>query len=393
MPELDFLKKNIEEKKKVEKEAQSERAPPETQTENIEQVEKIVERMKQKYKESGLEFEEAGGKMGELRKIVAEGKTSDVEIQRVEDLSEMRDPTIKQIGNFYLKFQKIFSPIANIISKLPLIEKLDFYLYSANMKFSLKQYIAISTVITLLVFIFGMVLFTAGYSMLKLNIFLTLVLVIVSSFFMAIFALVIVLLIPSNKAKARGSDITTELPFALRHMSTELKAGLGLYRTLQTIASADYGVLSEEFSRTINEVEEGTDTKDALKHMAARVQSKELSNALIHIVRALKTGGNLSEVMNDIAKDVAFSVQTNIRDFAEKMNFFGVVFIFFVIVGPVMVAILGGIRNTPLSSLTGVDAFSALPLDPFMLAVFYLGIMPVALFMMIMYLRMIQPKI
>ena len=68
---------------------------------------------------------------------------------------------------------------------------------------------------------------------------------------------------------------------------------------------ADYGELSEEFSRTINEIEEGTDTKLALRHMALRTQSKALRNSLIHVIRALRTGGNLSVIMNDIADDVS----------------------------------------------------------------------------------------
>lgn len=184
----------------------------------------------------------------------------------------------------------------------------------------------------------------------------------------------------------RGDAISVELPFALRHMATELKAGIGLYKTLQTIATSDYGVLSEEFARTISEVEEGTDTKDALRHFALRTQSKALRSALFHIIRAMKTGGNLSQTMNTIAEDVSFDLIVSIRDFAEKMNFFGVIYIFIAIVAPVFVGIIGSITNAPIS-------VGSVALSPLAIAGIYLVGMPLILGFLILYLKMMQPRV
>ena len=212
--------------------------------------------------------------------------------------------------------------------------------------------------------------------------------IIVPAILFFIFTLLIMLLIPKSVAERRGESLSAELPFALRHMATELKAGIGLYRTLQTIATSDYGVLSEEFSRTINEIEEGTDTKDALRHFALRTQSKSMRSALVHIIRAIKTGGNLSDTMGRIAEDVSFDLRMKVRDFSEKMNFFGVIFIFGAIVLPVFVAILGAIVNAPLGL-----SIASLPLTPINILVIYLVGMPLGLLFIIFYLKMIQPKV
>jgi len=161
-----------------------------------------------------------------------------------------------------------------------------------------------------------------------------------------------------------------------------------LYKTLQTIAQADYGVLSEEFARTIAEIEEGTDTRDALRHFASRTQSKAMRNALLHIIRALKTGGNLSDIMNRIAEDVSFELRMRMRDFAEKMNFLGVIFIFSGIVLPVFVAILGAIANAPLGFIS-----QAIPLSVPLLMMFYLLFMPAVLILLMYYLYIAQPKV
>jgi len=196
--------------------------------------------------------------------------------------------------------------------------------------------------------------------------------------------------IPRNAAKSRGEKVGVELPFALRHMSTELKAGIGLYRTIQAIAAADYGPLSEEFSRTISEIEEGTETRLALKHFALRTQSNALSNALMHVIRAMKTGGNLSSVMSEIAEDVSFELRTKMKEFSEKMNFFGVIFIIMAIVMPVFIAILAGIRNAPIGT---ESVFSSLPLGPMEVAVFYLVAMPMLMGLLIIFIMMSQPKV
>ena len=173
-------------------------------------------------------------------------------------------------------------------------------------------------------------------------------------------------------------------------MATELRAGIGLYRTLQTIAAADYGDLSEEFARTITEIEEGTDTQVALKHFALRTQSRALRNALIHVIRALKSGGNLSDVMNAIAEDVAFELRVKIQEFAEKMHFFGVIYIYMAIVVPVFVGILGLIKAANIGAQAGFDR---IPLTPEVLAIFYVLFMPMILIYLMFFISLTQPKV
>jgi len=340
MAKLDDLRKNIEEKKKKGK------SPEESlETVDYDQVEKIVGRMKKKYREQGVEFEEVGGKLGELRGIIAEGEQAKISVQKVEDLQEFHSPIVKQLGSFYMFFKAPFQPISNLLKRLPLANDIRYYLYSANMKYSLSQWLAVSIAAAALAGLFIFVILLAVSYLFELSFSYSVIFGIV----VGMFTMLIMLMIPKSKAKNRGDAVSVELPFALRHMATELKAGIGLYKTLQTIATSDYGILSEEFARTINEVEEGTDTKEALRHFALRTQSKALRSALFHIVRALKTGGNLSSIMNTIAEDVSFDMRVKIRDFSERMNFFGVIYIFIAIVLPVFVAIIGSVTNAPIS--------------------------------------------
>jgi len=378
MSTLKNLREKIEEKKQKKETSSSK----ERETVDMDQVENIVNRMKKKYVEQGIELEQAGGKLGELRGIIAEGETAKIDVQKVEDLQEFQNPTVKQIGNIYLLLRVVFDPVSNLIKKFPIASDIRFYLYSANMRYSLSQWIAVSIVSSFLGAVFIFVLFFALTFIVAFNPLIAAGMALVFGWLI----LFVLLFLPKSKATARGEQVSAELPFALRHMATELKAGIGLYKTIQTIASSDYGVLSEEFSRAISEIEEGTDTKDALRHFALRTQSKALRSALFHIIRAMKTGGNLSEIMNTIAEDVSFDARNKIRDFAEKMNFFGVIYIFIAIVAPVFITIFGAVTNAPIS----VATFAIAPLA---IAGILIPGMAMVLGFLIFYLKSIQPRV
>jgi len=353
---------------------------------DLDKVELIVSRIKQKYEKEGLLDKVESSKLGELRSLIAEGKRGKIEVMTPSDLRDSYNPYVKSLGNIYLSLQKLFKVFADrLFNYIPGRKTLAYELYSANINYSTSQYLAISSVISVLSTIFvGVLLFCMFFI---LDVSLIYALFLTAGFFLAISILAI--RYPAIIANSRAKSIERELPFALRHMATELRAGVGLYRVLQSIAISDYGIFSEELAKTIAEVEEGADTQDALKNLSLRTKSFALKNAINHLLRALKTGGNLSEVMNSIADEVSFELRIEIESFAEKMNFFGVIYIFAGIVVPVMIAVLGGIRNAPLG--TGLSFFSALPLTPLIITVLYVVLLPLVLFALVYYIKTIRP--
>jgi len=298
---------------------------------------------------------------------------------------------VKKIGLFYLKLQGILKPIKKFLKNFPIGSEVGYYLYSANMQYSPNQYLALASaggficaLVTLIV------VFMLSFTM--QNIVIIAIVPFVIAFAAWLISTLVLLYIPKQRAIALGNACSIELPFALRHMATELKAGIGLYKTVQTIAVNDYGKLSEEFARAINEVEEGSDTRIALKHLALRTQSKPLKKTINHILRAMRIGGNLSETMNDIAEDVSENIKNKIIIFSQNMNFFAVIFIFVGIVLPVAVMILGAIRNSPIAA-TGQELFKNIPLTPEVLFFFFLVIMPAIFAMMIFMVYSTQPTV
>lgn len=385
MPLLNDLRKKIEEKK----EKSIRKSPLDDTGEasiDIAEVENIVKKMKKKYKDEGVEFGEEDDELNSLRGVITGSAGPQATTQPVSDLLEFQSPLISQLGKFFLTFELFMNPLVKGLKRFPISKELAYYLYSANMNYSVQQYLALAIAAASIAFIFMLILGVMGSIILGYRILLAFSIAIVAF----IFTLLITLFIPKSVAQKRGDEISTELPFALRHISTELRAGIGLYKTLQTIATSDYGTLSQEFARTINEIEEGTDTQQALRHFALRTQSRALRSALLHIIRALKTGGNLSAMMSEIAEDVSFDLRLRISDFAEKMNFFGVIFIFGAIVMPVFLAILGAVANAPLGS---VSLTSSLNLPPQVILIIYTVLMPMILGFLVFYLKITQPRV
>jgi len=355
---------------------------------DMEKVDAIVTRIKEKYEKEGLLDKVESNKLGELRSIIAEGKRSKVEVMKPSDLKTDYNPSVRSIGNIYSSLKSFFGFIIDKLYKfVPGRNDLAYELYSANISYSTAQFLAMAAVISSFVTIFVTVLLFVLFYMFDVNLLYALV----GGVFVFVIFSIWIMQYPASVANARAREIDRQLPFALRHMAAELRAGIGLYRVLQSVAVADYGVLSEELAKTIAEVEEGTDTKDALKNLALRTKSFALKNAINHLLRALKTGGNLSEAMNNIADEVAFDIRMQIETFTEKMNFFGVIYIFVGIVVPVMLAILSGIRNAPLG--TSISFFSALPLTPLVITLIYVVLLPLGLFILVYYIKSTRPLV
>jgi len=356
---------------------------------DLDAVQNIVTKMKKKDKGVGSDNPVSESHLKEIRDIISQGKLAKLNIDTETKLLGNSESRLdKKIVSFYKPLQTIINKIVEVVVKNKLGKNIAFNLYSANIKRSLVQHLVISIIWSIVISIL-----VSGFMSILFIFFSPLFLIIIPFVFLCLFVfsfLVVGFLRPLQKANLRGIMIDTELPFALRHLATELQAGIGLYKTIYSIANNDYGVLSDELSRTIIEIENGTDTKTALRHTALRSKSKNFNVALFHIVRTLNTGGNLAESVNGLADTVSFDLMESSKAFGEKMNFFGIIFIFVAIVLPVFIAILASIANSPIGE--GGEAFLPGVMGPNLLIVIYLIIMPIIFIFVIYYIKLIEPK-
>ncbi len=356
---------------------------------DLDAVQNIVTKMQKKTSKQGTAQGMAEGHLKELRSIISEGKLSKLNVDSEAKLiSNSESPLEKSTAKLYKPMSGIVNKLVLMLIRNPIGKKISYYLTSANYKRTLVQHLVFSVIFAILAS--GFISLILGIILGVINPLFLVIIPFVFVIFLIILILVFAYMIPMQKAKARGIMIDVELPFALRHIATELQAGIGLYKVLQSVGKNDYGVLSEEISRTIIEIENGTDTKTALRHTALRSQSKNFNISLFHIVRTLNTGGNLAMTINGVADTVSFDLLESAKVFGEKMNFFGIIFIFTAIVLPVFAAILGAIANAPL----GQDGALFMPgvMTPATLTIIFVVVLPIIFIFLVYYIKMIEPK-
>jgi flagellar protein FlaJ len=196
---------------------------------------------------------------------------------------------------------------------------------------------------------------------------------------MAIF----IVFLPQMRKGKKSSDAAKELPFALRQMATELRAGTGLHDSMRSISLSGYGPLSEEFSRTLEEIRYGETTEKALIDMSERINSEGLQRAVYQITRTLNSGGDLAKTLSVIADDTAYELRMKLKDYAQKLNSFTMIYMFIAILFPVITMIM------LIAASTVMGAF----IPPILLLIIYLFFFPAIVIFMAYMIKRLEPQI
>lgn len=188
---------------------------------------------------------------------------------------------------------------------------------------------------------------------------------------------------PDIKHEKRRKNILKVLPFALRELSTELKAGIGLFDALQTIVKSDYGELSEEFKITLNEIQYSTNYIDAFKNLSKRVNSQVFDNVINQITRTLTNGGNLSDILNTIADEHTRNMKIKYKEYSEKLNSVMLMYMFIAVLIPVILFIMIIAATTVIGSIIQGEFIILL----------YLVFFPLIITFVIIFIKNMEPTI
>lgn len=205
----------------------------------------------------------------------------------------------------------------------------------------------------------------------------------------AVFGLIILVMsgvivfLPNLKKGSRSGEASRELPFALRQMATELRAGIGLHDSMRSVALSGYGPLSEEFARALEEIKYGETTEKALMDMSDRIDSEGLRRAIYQITRTLSSGGDLAKTLNVIAEDTAYELRMKLKDYAQKLNSFTMIYMFVAILGPVVTMIMLIAASTVMGAI----------LPPIVLLLLYLFLFPLIVGFMAFMIKRLEPQV
>ncbi len=189
--------------------------------------------------------------------------------------------------------------------------------------------------------------------------------------------------LPKMKEKRRKKEIMNEFPFALRQISTQLKAGIGLYDSMKSIANSNYGELSKEFQITLNEIQYESDYIKSFENLSKRCQLESMEKFSGQIIRTLNNGGNLADTLNKLANENSYNVKMKYKEYSEKLNAIMLLYMFIAVLFPVILFILIIASTTVMGPIIEAE----------MLIILYCFFFPMIIVFMIILIKELEPSI
>ncbi len=154
--------------------------------------------------------------------------------------------------------------------------------------------------------------------------------------------------IVSGKANRRKFEIQRALPFSFDLVSIAVSAGMSFDGAMQMVAERTKGALSEEFKRTLREINLGISREKALTNLSARTGVDDLRTFITAINFISKLGGNLTTVISVQTEALRVKRQQRAEEKANQapvkimipLVLFILPCVFIVILGPAIVSLI-----------------------------------------------------
>ncbi|RLF78353.1 type II secretion system F family protein [Thermococci archaeon] len=269
----------------------------------------------------------------QMQKEIEKEKVSKTE-KEVEKILEWREkevqrPLGERLAETLLKYFK--GPIEVLTQS---IKGLDYDLYRANIKTTKEMFVTQMIITATVLGIFSLIFAILIEMPLDLSIMIGLLGFIGGFLYMRNY--------PKLTYRGRVAEVERALPYVLRHMGSLLSAGVGITEAMVSVSIADYGPISEEFELIIRDIRSGASFEDALLRFERKMGSESISRVTKQILRAMKFGGNLADILYKLAEDFSFEYRMKLLDYVQKINGFAFIYMFLSVVMPTMfiVAIL-----------------------------------------------------
>jgi len=121
-----------------------------------------------------------------------------------------------------------------------------------------------------------------------------------------------------SQEKKRRETILRSLPDLLDLISVSVEAGLGFDGALQKVCEKSRGPLTDEFERSLQELNLGKPRREALRDMADRVNVDDVTTFLASIIQADQLGVSITNVLRLQSRQVRNNRRMRAEEQAQK---------------------------------------------------------------------------
>jgi flagellar protein FlaJ len=238
----------------------------------------------------------------------------------------------------YPAISKKFIPLGRFLSKL--YPGLKINLMQAEMPYEPEEYLAI---LSLYAVLFFLVTVTASFSVLILtqNLVLeTTILSFIVGLFVSVLAYWYFSVYPRFIVIQKTRQVEKFLLYSMRHFLIKIKSGIPIYESMVGIALGTYGPISEEFKKTIKQINSGMSEETAIEKLALRNPSFYFRRTVWQIANSIRAGTDFSPVLEGIVSTLAWEQRTSVRRFASELNTVALMYLMTTIIFPALLVTL-----------------------------------------------------
>jgi len=209
---------------------------------------------------------------------------------------------------------------------------LKLELSQAELSYTEKEYGAIIVAMAVIYFLIGLIVAT----LFSIRFFPDIIIFtgVMGGIGLGLFIMIQVAFYPKVKGKQKIREIERNLIFALRTMTVEIKSGVSLFDSLNIIAQGDYGALSTEFKKAVQEIETGTMEEVALERIARYNPSVFFRRSIWQIINGMKAGADVSDVMEELVQTMLREEKLQITKYGNSMKLLSLMYMMLGVIIP-----------------------------------------------------------
>ena len=125
---------------------------------------------------------------------------------------------------------------------------------------------------------------------------------------------------PKAIVNKRVKDLEKNLLFALRTILVQIRSGIPIFDAFVSIASGNYGQISEEFKLVIDKARSGRPVLDSLEELAVRNPSMYFRRAIWQMVNAMRSGSDIGENLECVIDALSKEQMVQIQQYKSILN-------------------------------------------------------------------------
>jgi len=141
---------------------------------------------------------------------------------------------------------------------------------------------------------------------------------------------------PKLVSRRNIHDIDANLPAALHHLLVHVRSGVPLFNSLVSVAATNYGTLSREFQRAINEIETGKSETAALEMLARNNPSLHFRRIMWQMINSMKSGVDIGQTLKEIVNSIAAEQKVAIKKYGSELNPLALFYMMLVVIFPTL---------------------------------------------------------